>query len=130
MERSSKITGSGFILLKGLGARLERALFSLMLDVHTRDHGYTELFTPFLVNRTSMTGTGQLPKLEDDMYHIPSDDLFLVPTAEVPVTNIHRDEILSFKDLPLYYTAYTPLLPPGGRFVRKGYTGDYPCASI
>lgn len=108
MERSSKITGSGFILLKGLGARLERALFSLMLDVHTRDHGYTELFTPFLVNRTSMTGTGQLPKLEDDMYHIPSDDLFLVPTAEVPVTNIHRDEILSFKDLPLYYTAYTP----------------------
>ncbi len=108
LERSSKITGSGFILLKGLGARLERALFSLMLDVHTRDHGYTELFTPFLVNRTSMTGTGQLPKLEDDMYQIPSDDLFLVPTAEVPVTNIHRDEILSFKDLPLYYTAYTP----------------------
>lgn len=108
LERSSKITGSGFILLKGFGARLERALFSLMLDVHTRDHGYTELFTPFLVNRTSMTGTGQLPKLEDDMYQIPSDDLFLVPTAEVPVTNIHRDEILSFKDLPLYYTAYTP----------------------
>jgi seryl-tRNA synthetase len=108
MERSSKITGSGFILLKGLGARLERALFSLMLDVHTRDHGYTELFTPFMVNRTSMTGTGQLPKLEDDMYQIPSDDLFLVPTAEVPVTNIHRDEILSFKELPLYYTAYTP----------------------
>lgn len=108
LERSSKITGSGFILLKGLGARLERSLFSLMLDVHTRDHGYTELFTPFLVNRTSMTGTGQLPKLEDDMYRIPSDDLFLVPTAEVPVTNIHRDEILSFKELPLYYTAYTP----------------------
>jgi len=108
LERSSKITGSGFILLKGLGARLERALFSLMLDVHTSEHGYTELFTPFLVNRASMTGTGQLPKLEDDMYQIPSDDLFLVPTAEVPVTNIHRDEILSLKDLPLYYTAYTP----------------------
>ncbi len=108
MERSSKITGSGFILLKGLGARLERALFSLMLDVHTRDHGYTELFTPFLVNRASMTGTAQLPKLEEDMYQIPSDDLFLVPTAEVPVTNIHRDEILSLKELPLYYTAYTP----------------------
>ena len=108
MERASKISGSGFILLKGLGARLERALFSFMLDVHTREHGYTELFPPFLVNRTSMTGTGQLPKLEEDMYRTAADDLFLVPTAEVPVTNIHRDEILSYKDLPIYYTAYTP----------------------
>lgn len=107
-ERASKISGSGFILLKGLGAKLERALFSFMLDVHTRDHGYTELFPPFLVNRTSMTGTGQLPKLEEDMYRTAADDLFLVPTAEVPVTNIHRDEILSYKDLPIYYTAYTP----------------------
>jgi len=108
MERASKISGSGFILLKGLGARLERALFSFMLDVHTREHGYTELFPPFLVNRTSMTGTGQLPKLEEDMYRTAADDLFLVPTAEVPVTNIHRDEILSYKDLPICYTAYTP----------------------
>ena len=108
MERASKISGSGFILLKGLGAKLERALFSFMLDVHTRDHGYTELFPPFLVNRTSMTGTGQLPKLEEDMYRTAADDLFLVPTAEVPVTNIHRDEILSYKDLPICYTAYTP----------------------
>ncbi len=108
MERASKISGSGFILLKGLGAKLERALFSFMLDVHTRDHGYTELFTPFLVTRTTMTGTGQLPKLEEDMYRTAVDDLFLVPTAEVPVTNIHRDEILSYKDLPIYYTAYTP----------------------
>ncbi|MBI2471056.1 MAG: serine--tRNA ligase [Planctomycetes bacterium] len=107
-ERASKISGSGFILLKGLGAKLERALFSFMLDVHTRDHGYTELFPPFLVNRTTMTGTGQLPKLEEDMYRTAADDLFLVPTAEVPVTNIHRDEILSFKELPIYYTAYTP----------------------
>ncbi len=107
-ERASKISGSGFILLKGLGAKLERALFSFMLDVHTRDHGYTELFPPFLVNRTSMTGTGQLPKLEEDMYRTAADDLFLVPTAEVPVTNIHRDEIFSYKDLPIYYTAYTP----------------------
>ncbi len=107
-ERASKISGSGFILLKGLGAKLERALFSFMLDVHTRDHGYTEVFPPFLVNRTSMTGTGQLPKLEEDMYRTAADDLFLVPTAEVPVTNIHRDEILSYKDLPIYYTAYTP----------------------
>ncbi len=108
LERSSKITGSGFILLKGLGAKLERALFSFMLDIHTREHGYTELFPPFLVNRASMTGTGQLPKLEEDMYRTAADDLFLVPTAEVPVTNIHRDEILSNKDLPIYYTAYTP----------------------
>lgn len=108
LERSSKISGSGFILLKGLGAKLERALFNFMLDVHTGEHGYTELFTPFLVNRISMTGTGQLPKLEDDMYRTATDDLFLVPTAEVPVTNIHRDEILSYKDIPLYYTAYTP----------------------
>jgi seryl-tRNA synthetase len=107
-ERASKISGSGFILLKGLGAKLERALFSFMLDVHTREHGYTELFPPFLVTRTTMTGTGQLPKLEEDMYRTAADDLFLVPTAEVPVTNIHRDEILSYKDLPLYYTAYTP----------------------
>ncbi len=108
LERSSKISGSGFILLKGLGSKLERALFSFMLDVHTQDHGYTELFPPFLVNRASMTGTGQLPKLEDDMYRTSVDDLFLVPTAEVPVTNIHRNEILSYKDLPIYYTAYTP----------------------
>ncbi|MDQ1273908.1 MAG: seryl-tRNA synthetase [Planctomycetota bacterium] len=108
MERSSKISGSGFILLKGLGAKLERALYCFMLDLHTREHGYTELFPPFLVNRTSMTGTGQLPKLEEDMYRTATDDLFLVPTAEVPVTNIHRDEILSYKDLPIYYTAYTP----------------------
>ncbi|MGQ3685310.1 MAG: serine--tRNA ligase [Candidatus Loosdrechtia sp.] len=108
LERSSKITGSGFILLKGPGSRLERALFNFMLDLHTQEHGYTELFPPFLVNRTSMTGTGQLPKLEDDMYRTVADDLFLVPTAEVPVTNIHRDEILLYKDLPAYYTAYTP----------------------
>ncbi len=107
-ERASKISGSGFILLKGLGAKLERALFSFMLDVHTRDHGYTELFPPFLVNRTTMTGTGQLPKMEEDMYRTAADDLFLVPTAEVPVTNIHRDEILSHKELPICYTAYTP----------------------
>lgn len=108
MERSSKISGSGFILLKGLGSKLERALFCFMLDLHTREHGYTELFPPFLVNRTSMTGTGQLPKMEEDMYRTAADDLFLVPTAEVPVTNIHRDEIFSSKDLPVYYTAYTP----------------------
>lgn len=105
--RSSKISGSGFCLFKGLGALLERALINFMLDLHTREHGYREIFPPFLVNRASMTGTGQLPKLEEDMYKLKDDDLFLIPTAEVPVTNMHRDEILNEENLPLYYTAYT-----------------------
>ena len=105
--RATKITGSNFILYKGWGAKLERALFSFMLDVHTGKHGYTEVFTPFLVNRASMTGTGQLPKLEEDMYRLKDDDLFLIPTAEVPVTNIHRDEVLEEGQLPIYYTAYS-----------------------
>ncbi|MCX5697217.1 MAG: serine--tRNA ligase [Candidatus Omnitrophica bacterium] len=107
LPRAAKITGSNFILYKGLGARLERALINFMLDLHTQKHGYTEIFPPFLVNRASMTGTGQLPKLEDDMYRLKDDDLFLIPTAEVPVTNIFRDEVLDEKDLPIYYTAYT-----------------------
>ena len=106
-RRSSKITGTGFCLFKGMGALLERALYNFMLDLHTREHGYTEVFPPFLVNRDSMTGTGQLPKLEEDMYRLKDDDLFLVPTAEVPVTNIFRDEILAEESLPIYYTAYT-----------------------
>jgi len=106
-SRSSKISGSGFALYKGLGARLERALFNFMLDLHTKKHGYTEVFPPFLVNRASMTGTGQLPKLEEDMYRLKDDDLFLIPTAEVPVTNIHRNEVLDESQLPIYYTAYT-----------------------
>jgi len=106
-ERAGKIAGSGFPLYKGLGARLERALINFMLDLHIKKHGYTEIFPPFLVNRKCMTGTGQLPKLEDDMYHIEKEDLFLDPTAEVPVTNIHREEILPEEKLPIYYTAYT-----------------------
>ena len=106
-NRAAKITGSNFVLYKGWGAKLERALINFMLDLHTRKHGYTEVFPPFLVNRASMTGTGQLPKLEEDMYRLKDDDLFLIPTAEVPVTNIFRDEILDEKDLPVYYTAYT-----------------------
>ena len=106
-KRAAKITGSNFILFKKEGARLERALFNFMLDLHTREHGYIEVFPPFLVNRISMTGTGQLPKMEEDMYRLKDDDLFLIPTAEVPVTNIYRDEILREEDLPLYYTAYT-----------------------
>src|SRR3989338_499933 len=105
--RAAKITGSNFILYKGWGARLERALINFMLDLHTQKHGYTEVFPPFLVNRMSMTGTGQLPKLEEDMYRLKDDDLFLIPTAEVPVTNIFRDEILEEDELPIYYTAYT-----------------------
>lgn len=106
-KRASKITGSNFALYKGFGARLERGLINFMLDLHTKKHKYTEIFPPFLVNRASMMGTGQLPKLEEDMYKIKEDDLFLIPTAEVPVTNILRDEILKEEDLPIYYTAYT-----------------------
>ena len=106
-NRATKITGSNFILFKGWGAKLERALINFMLDLHTRKHGYTEVFPPFLVNRASMTGTGQLPKLEEDMYKLKDDDLFLIPTAEVPVTNIYRDEVLDEEKLPIYYTAYT-----------------------
>jgi seryl-tRNA synthetase len=104
---AAKITGSNFILYKGLGARLERALINFMLDMHTKKHGYTEVFPPFLVNRRSMTGTGQLPKLEEDMYRLRDDDLFLIPTAEVPVTNIHANETLDEAKLPVYYTAYS-----------------------
>ncbi len=106
-ERASKITGSNFALFLGAGAKLERALFTFMLDLHTSKHGYKEVFPPFLVNRDSMFGTGQLPNLEEDMYRLKDDDLFLIPTAEVPVTNLHRDEVLGEDDLPIYYTAYT-----------------------
>ncbi len=106
--RGAKIAGSNFILYKKRGARLERALINFMLDLHTSSHGYKEMWPPALVNRSSMTGTGQLPKLEEDMYRLKEDDLFLIPTAEVPVTNIHRDEVLNEEDLPIYYTAYTP----------------------
>jgi seryl-tRNA synthetase len=107
-SRATKITGSNFILFKGLGAKLIRALMNFMLDLHTEKHGYNEVWTPLLVNRESMTATAQLPKLEDDMYKLEGEDYFLIPTAEVPVTNIHRDEILNEEDLPICYTAYTP----------------------
>jgi seryl-tRNA synthetase len=106
-SRGSKITGRGFPVYKGKGAQLERALINYMLDIQANKHGYIEVFTPFLVNRESMYGTGQLPKLEEDMYHCSLDDLFLIPTAEVPVTNMHRDEIISIDKLPLKYCAYT-----------------------
>ncbi|MFA6350603.1 MAG: serine--tRNA ligase [Candidatus Omnitrophota bacterium] len=106
-NRATKITGSNFVLFKGWGAKLERALINFMLDLHTTKHGYKEILPPLLVNRASMIGTGQLPKLEEDMYRLKDDDYFLIPTAEVPVTNIFRDEILKEDQLPVYYTAYT-----------------------
>jgi seryl-tRNA synthetase len=108
METGTKICGSAFVLYKDFGAKLERALINFMLDFHTTKHSYREISPPFLVNRASMTGTGQLPKLEEDMYRLKDDDLFLIPTAEVPVTNIHRDDILKEEDLPIKYVAYTP----------------------
>ena len=107
-ERAGKITGSRFAVYKGLGARLERALISFMLDLHTGDHGYTEILPPVIVNRASMTGTGQLPKFEEDAFKLVDTDYFLIPTAEVPVTNLHRDEILNAEQLPIKYTAYSP----------------------
>jgi seryl-tRNA synthetase len=106
--RGAKITGARFTLYRGLGARLERALINFMVDLHTREHGYIEVLTPFMVNRESMTGTGQLPKFEEDLFRIDKVDYFLIPTAEVPVTNIHREEILSEKELPICYAAYSP----------------------
>jgi seryl-tRNA synthetase len=106
-ERATKIAGSHFVLFTGMGARLERALINFMLELHTKEHGYTEMWPPLLVNRATMTGTGQLPKFEEDMYRLKDDDLFLVPTAEVPVTNILAGEILEEKTLPRNYTAYT-----------------------
>jgi seryl-tRNA synthetase len=106
--RAAKIAGARFAISKGAGARLERALINFMLDLHTREHGYTEVLPPFLVNRAAMTGTGQLPKFEEDLFRIADPDFFLIPTAEVPVTNIHREEMLEREELPIRYVAYTP----------------------
>ena len=106
-KRAVKISGSRFYVLTGLGAKLERALISFMIDFHVERHGYKEIFPPFLINRDSMIGTGQLPKFAEDMYKIEGEELYLDPTAEVPVTNLHRDEILNEEDLPIKYVAYT-----------------------
>ncbi|MGD6805232.1 serine--tRNA ligase [Rossellomorea aquimaris] len=106
-ERASKVTGSRFVFYKGLGARLERALINFMMDLHMDEHGYEEMLPPYMVNRESMTGTGQLPKFEEDAFLIESEDYYLVPTAEVPVTNYHRDEILTNDQLPIAYTAFS-----------------------
>ena len=107
-DRAAKIAGARFAVLTGAGARLERALINFMLDMHTSQHGYREVLPPFMVNRSAMTGTGQLPKFEEDLFRLRDEDYFLIPTAEVPVTNLHRDEILSEAALPIRYTAYTP----------------------
>jgi len=107
-ERAAKITGARFAVLTGAGARLERALINFMLDMHTTRHGYREVLPPFMVNRSAMTGTGQLPKFEEDLFRLSQEDYFLIPTAEVPLTNLHRDEMLNEGQLPIRYTAYTP----------------------
>jgi seryl-tRNA synthetase len=107
-KSGAKITGARFTLYWDLGAKLERALINFMLDLHTREHGYREVLPPFMVNRFTMTGTGQLPKFEEELFKVEGTDYFLIPTAEVPVTNIHQDEVLEEEVLPLYYTAYTP----------------------
>jgi seryl-tRNA synthetase len=107
-EAGAKITGSAFVVYRGAGARLERSLISFLLDLHTTQHGYTEISPPLLVKPECLVGTGQLPKFGDQVYHSPEDDLYLIPTAEVPVTNLHRDEILKLDQLPIHYAAYTP----------------------
>ena len=107
-ERAARMTGARFAVYSGAGAHLERALINFMLDLHTKEHGYREVLPPFLVNRASMTGTGQLPKFEEDLFRLKDEDYFLIPTAEVPLTNLHREETLSQQSLPLRYTAYTP----------------------
>jgi seryl-tRNA synthetase len=108
LARGVKVAGSGFPLFVGLGARLERGLINMMLDLHARDHGYTELSPPFMINEQAALGTGHLPKFGDDMYHVPEDGFYLVPTAEVPVTNLHAGELLDATALPIHYVAYTP----------------------
>jgi seryl-tRNA synthetase len=107
-ERAARMTGARFVVYCGAGAQMERALINFMLDLHTKDHGYREVLPPFLVNRASMTATGQLPKFEEDLFRLKDEDYFLIPTAEVPLTNLHRQETLSRQALPLRYTAYTP----------------------
>ncbi|MCE5270914.1 serine--tRNA ligase [bacterium] len=108
LPRGAKLSGSGFIVFCGAGAALQRALIAFMIDLHVERHGYREILPPFVVSRDCMTGTGQLPKMEEDMYRLEADDMFLIPTAEVPVTNLHREEILDSERLPIFYTAYTP----------------------
>ena len=129
-ECGAKLTGARFTLYRGAGARLERALINFMLDLHTGEHGYLEVLPPFMVNRESMTGTGQLPKFEEDLFKMQDPEYFLIPTAEVPVTNIHRGEILKRSDLPILLCGLHPLLPPRGRLLRQGYPRPDPPAPV
>ena len=122
-ERAAKISGTRFTVYKGLGARLERAIMCFMLDLHTIDQDYTEILPPFMVNRAAMTGTGQLPKFEEDMFYVPQKDFFLIPTAEVPVTNLLAQEIVPEEQLPIHYTSYTPCFQLPG---LSGKTRQHP----
>lgn len=122
-DRAAKISGARFTVYKGLGARLERAVISFMLDLHTIDQDYVEILPPFMVNRAAMTGTGQLPKFEEDMFYVPQKDFFLIPTAEVPVTNLRAQEIMAEAELPVYYTAYTPCFRAEAGSARRDTRG-------
>ena len=122
-KRAIKITGARFAVYKGLGARLERALINFMLDLHTQEHGYQEILPPFMANKESLIGTGNLPKFEQDLFKTNGDNYYLIPTAEVPLTNLHQSEILSADELPLYYTAYTPCFRREAGSYGKEFTG-------
>ena len=122
-SKAAKVTGARFTFYKGLGARLERALMNFMLDLHVDKHGYKEVFPPFMVHRNSMIGTGQLPKFEEDAFKVNDTEYFLIPTAEVPVTNMYRDQIIDIKDLPIKHAAYSACC-------RKGYQRTYKAASV
>lgn len=125
LKRGAKISGSGFPLYTGWGARLERALINFMLDLHVAEHGYTEVFPPFLVNSDSATGTGQLPKMADDMYYLKEDDLWLIPTAEVPVTNMHRDEVMNPAEFPVKYVAFSGCYRREAGFLTEKIRADF-----
>ena len=129
-ERAAKISGTRFTVYKGLGARLERSVINFMLNLHTEEHGFKEILPPFMVNRDAMTGTGQLPKFEDDMFHVPAKDFFLVPTAEVPLTNLRMNEIIDADSLPYILHGIYSLLQKGSRICRKRYERTYKTASV
>lgn len=128
-EAAAKVTGSRFVFYKGLGARLERALINFMIDLHVREFGYEEIFPPFLVHRHSMIGTGQLPKFEEDAFRVADHDYFLIPTAEVPVTNLHREEILDPDDLPKKYVAYSACFRAEAGAAGRDTRGSSACTS-
>ena len=128
--RATKISGARFSVGIGMGAQLERALANFMIDLHVQEHGYTEVLPPVLVNRASMTGTGQLPKFEDDAFHMSQEDFFLIPTAEVPVTNLYRDEVLDTNQLPIRFVAILVLLPPRSRLLWQRHSRAHSRPSV